>query len=105
MYARNQSSGELLGVRIGPSNYRKQQKRTRDKQFREGLFIKQKRGSQSIFDTPNVVIILCSYPLKRVTCTLYSTGASDMPCDPNLVSSAFYTIPIFPLPKLQFFYL
>ena len=24
-------------------------------------------------------------------------GAYDMPCDPNLVSSAFYTIPIFPL--------
>ena len=28
----------------------------------------------------------------------------DMPCDPNLVSSAFYTIPIFPL-KLLIFYL
>ena len=27
--------------------------------------------------------------MKRVTCTLYSTGASDMPCNPNLVSSAF----------------
>ena len=29
-------------------------------------------------------------------CTIHRTWCIDMPCDPNLVSSAFYTIPIFP---------
>ena len=29
----------------------------------------------------------------------------DMPCDPNLVSSAFYTIPIFPFQINFFIYL
>ena len=37
--------------------------------------------------------------MKRVTFTLYSTAASDMPCDPNLVSSAQS---LYSLSKLQF---
>ena len=43
--------------------------------------------------------------MKKVTCTLYSTCMMhhDMPCDPSLVSSVFYTIPVYSLSKLQIF--
>ena len=43
-------------------------------EFRKGLYKKQKRQDWDhkayIHDAPSAIIILCSCPMKRVTCTL-----------------------------------
>ena len=58
-----------------------------------------KSGRDKIGITRHIMMhqVLYIVPMRRVTCTLYSTWVHhDMPCDTNLVSSAFYTIHIFP---------
>ena len=65
-------------------------------QFREGtkgLYKKQKRQN---WDHKAYLMHLVLYNVHVTLFTIIALGASDTPCDPNLVSSAFYTIPIFP---------
>ena len=59
---------------------------------------KQKRQDwdhKAYHDAPSAIKCAC-HPLPWVTAQYIALGTSYMPCDPNLVSSVFYTIPIFP---------